>query len=92
MKRSRKVLLIALGIPVICVLLIAGLAALAVLTRSDPVYDYDDPESLWELAECTERYIIQTTDRGSSARKEALKRIRMHRLDLGKAEAMIRRT
>jgi TPR repeat protein len=73
MKRSRKLLLISLGIPVICVLLIAGLVALAVLTRSDPVFDYDDPESLWELAECTERYIVQTTDRGSSARKEALK-------------------
>ena len=72
MKRSRKVLLIALGIPVICVLLIAGLVALAVLTRSEPVFDYDDPEPLWELAERTERYILQSTDKGSSARKEAL--------------------
>jgi len=72
MKRSRKILLIALGIPVVCVLLIAGLVALAVLTRSDPVFDYDDPEPLWELAERTERYIIQSTDKGSSARKEAL--------------------
>ena len=58
MKKIRKILLIALGIPVICVLLIAGLVALAVLTRSAPAYDYDDPESLWELAERTERYII----------------------------------
>ena len=73
MKRSRKVLLIALGIPVICVLLIAGLAALSVATRSEPVYDYDDPEPLWELAERTERYIIQSTDKGSFARNEALK-------------------
>ncbi len=73
MKRSRKVLLIALGIPVICVLLIAGLVALSVLTRSAPVYDYDDPEPLWELAERTERYIIQSTDKESPARKEALK-------------------
>ena len=73
MKKYRKVLLIALGIPVICVLLIAGLVALAVLTRSDPVFDYDDPEPLWELAERTERYIIQSMDKGSSARKEALK-------------------
>lgn len=72
MKRSCKILLIALGIPVICVLLIAGLVALAVLTRSAPVYDYDDPEPLWELAERTERYIIQSTDRDSSARNEAL--------------------
>ena len=73
MKKSRKVLLIALGIPVICILLVAGLVALSVLTRSYPVYDYDDPEPLWELAERTERYIIQTTDKGSSARNEALK-------------------
>ena len=73
MKKRRKLLLIALGISVTCVLLIAGLVAFSELTRSDPVFDYNDPESLWELAECTERYIIQTTDRGSSARKEALK-------------------
>ncbi len=73
MKKSRKVLLIALGIPVIGVLLIAGLVALSVATRSDPVFDYDDPEPLWELAERTERYIIQSTDKGSPARKEALK-------------------
>ena len=73
MKRSRKVLLIALGIPVICVLLIAGLAALSVATRSEPVYHYDDPELLWELAERTARFIIQSTDKGSFARNEALK-------------------
>ena len=73
MKRSRIILLIALGIPVVCVLLIAGLVALSVATRSEPVYDYDDPEPLWKFAERTERYIIQTTDRGSSARKEGLK-------------------
>lgn len=73
MKKRRKILLIALGIPVTCVLLIAGLVAFSELTRSDPVFDYDDPESLWELAECTERYIIQSTDKGSPARKEALK-------------------
>lgn len=72
MKKKLKILLIALGIPAVCVLLIAGLVALAVLNRPAPVFDYDDPESLWELAERTERYIIQTTDRGSSARKEAL--------------------
>jgi len=73
MKKYRKILLIALGIPVIGVLLIAGLVALAVATRSEPVYDYDDPEPLWELTERTERYIIQSTDKGSPARKEAMK-------------------
>lgn len=73
MKKYRRILLIALGIPVICVLLIAGLVALAMLNRSAPAYDYDDPESLWELAERTERYIILSTDKGSVARKDALK-------------------
>ena len=87
MKRSRKILLITLGIPVICVLLIAGLVALFVLTRSAPVFDYDDPEPLWELAERTERYIIQTTDRGSSARKEALQALEdIALLDVSEAE------
>ena len=73
MKKKLKILLIALGIPAVCVLLVAGLVALGVLTRSEPGYDYDDPEPLWELAERTERYIIRSTDRGSSARNEELK-------------------
>ena len=72
MTKKRKILLIV-GIPVICLLLFAGLFVCAALSRSEPVFDYDDPEKLWQLAERTERYIIQSTERDSSARKEALK-------------------
>jgi len=72
MTKKRKILLI-LSIPAILILLFAGLFVCAALYRPEPEYDFDDPESLWMLAERTERYIIQSTDRGSSVREEALK-------------------
>ena len=72
MKKKHKILLIVCA-PVIFVLLIVGFFVCAVLFRPDPKYDFDDPESLWQLAERTERYIIRSTDRGSSARNEAMK-------------------
>lgn len=72
MTKKRKILLI-LALPVICVLLIIVVFVCAALFRPMPQFGFDDPESLWQLAERTERYIIQSTDRGSSARNEAKK-------------------
>ena len=72
MTKKRKILLIAAS-PVICLLLIIGFFVCAALFRPGPEFDFDDPESLWQLAERTERYIIRSTDRGSSAREEAMK-------------------
>ncbi len=75
MKKNRKILRIVLVVSTACVLLIVGLF-LSVTARPWPEtpVDYDDPESLWKLAERTEQYIIRANpDKGSSARKEAMK-------------------
>ena len=59
-KTNRKILRIVLAVSVACVLLIAGLL-LSVAARPWPEtpIDYDDPESLWQLAQRTEQYIIR---------------------------------
>jgi len=72
MTKKRKILLIAAS-PVICVLLVIVFFVCAALFRPEPEFDFDDPESLWQLAERTERYIIRSTDRGLSVREEAMK-------------------
>ena len=74
-KTNRKILRIVLAVSVACVLLIAGLL-LSVAARPWPEtpIDYDAPESLWQLAQRTEQYIIRANpDKDSPARKEALK-------------------
>ena len=75
MKKNRKILRIVLVVSTACILLIAGLF-LSVAARPWPEtpVDYDDPESLWVLAQRTEQYIIRANpDKESAARKEALK-------------------
>ena len=70
MKKKRKILLIALI--VLTLLGIIVVACLALNSHERPI-DYDDPESLWMLAERTEQYIIRANpDKDSPARKEAL--------------------
>ena len=59
---------------VLAVAILLGIAAYRDLNHSGTAPDYDDPESLWALAERTEKYIIQTNpDKDSPARKEAMK-------------------
>jgi TPR repeat protein len=73
-KTNRKILLIIMGISLFCDLLIVGLF-LSVAARPWPEtpIDYEDPESLWQLAQRTEQYIIRANpDKDSPARKEAL--------------------
>ena len=73
MSKTRKILFIVLGIPAACILLAVGLVIYAVMGGSNPQVDYDDPESLWLLAERTERYImLANPGKDSTARKEAL--------------------
>ena len=71
MKKIRTILLIALGVAILAV---AGFVKYVMREGTMPEPDYDDPESLWEIATRTERYIIRANPgRESSARKEALK-------------------
>ena len=73
MSKTRKILFIVLSIPAACILLAIGLVIYAVMGGSNPQVDYDDPESLWLLAERTERYImLANPGKDSPARKEAL--------------------
>ena len=73
MSKTRKILYIVLGIPAACILLLAGVVIYAVTGDSSPKVDYDAPESLWLLAERTERYILLANPgKDSPARKEAL--------------------
>ena len=74
-KTNRKILLIIMGISLFCDLLIVGLfLSVAAPPWPETPIDYDDPESLYLLAERTEKYIIRANpDKDSPARKEALK-------------------
>ena len=70
MTKKRKILL---TVPAICILVLAFFFLLFARGR-EIIAKYDDPESLWHLAERTERYIIRANpDKGSPARQEALK-------------------
>lgn len=74
-KTKRTILRIVLTVSVACVLLIVGLF-LSVAARPWPEapIDYEDPESLWQLAQRTEQYIIRANpDKDSPTRKDALK-------------------
>ena len=69
-KKKCIILLIALT----AVTLLGIIAVCIALNSHERPIDYDDPESLWMLAERTERYIIRANpDKDSPARKEALK-------------------
>ena len=70
-KKKRIILLSVLMVaPLLGIIIVVCLA----LNRDERRIDYDDPESLWELAERTEQYIIRANpDKDSPARKEALK-------------------
>jgi len=71
MKKIRTILLIVLGM---AVLALAGFVKYVMREGKMPEPDYDDPESLWEIATRTELYIIRANPgRESSARKDALK-------------------
>ena len=74
MKMKWKILLIVLSIPTVCIVVIAGiLLSFAARPWPEPPMDYDDPESLYSLAERTEKYIMRANpDKDSPARKEAL--------------------
>ena len=72
LKKKKRIILLS-------VLMVATLLGIIVvvclaLSRPERSVDYDDPESLWVLAERTEQYIIRANpDKDSPARKEALK-------------------
>ena len=74
-KKNRKILLIIMGISLFCDLLIVGLfLSVAAPPWPETPIDYDDPESLYLLAERTEQYIIRANpDKDSPTRKDALK-------------------
>ena len=73
-KKRKKLLLVLLTVPTICVTILAGIVVFDRLSRPVQVFDYDDPENLWRLAERTERYLIQANrDEDPSARREALR-------------------
>ena len=70
MKKKKRIILLI----VLTVLTLAGCIIVCIaLNRAKRPLDYDDPESLWVLAERTEQYIIRANpDKDSPARKEAL--------------------
>jgi hypothetical protein len=74
-KKCLKILLFALAVPVLIVLLVAGRILINLETGALPLpVDYDDPESLIDLADRTGRYIFRANpDRNSPARQAELK-------------------
>ena len=73
-KKRKKLLLVLLIVPTICVTILAGIVVFDRLSRPAQVFDYDDPENLWRLAERTERYLLRAhSDEAPSARREALR-------------------
>ena len=73
-KKRKKLLLVLLTVPAICVAILAGIVVFDRLSRPVQVFDYDDPENLWRLAERTERYLIRANcNEAPSARREALR-------------------
>lgn len=74
MTKKRKKLLVLLTVSTICVTILAGIVVFDRLSRPTQVFDYDDPEDLWRLAERTERYLLRAhSDEDPSARREALR-------------------
>ena len=73
-KKRKKLLLVLLTVPTICVTILAGIVFFDRLSRPVQVFDYDDPEDLLALAERMEKYIIRANpDRESPERIAALK-------------------
>ena len=74
-KKHLKILLIALAVPMLIVLLVAGRVLIDLETSALPLpVDYDDSEALIDLADRTGRYIFRANpDRDSPARQAALK-------------------
>ena len=73
-KKRKKLLLVLLTVPTICVAILAGIVVFDRLSRPVQVFDYEAPENLWRLAERTERYLIRAnSDEDPSARREALR-------------------
>ena len=74
MKKIRKILLIALGAPLFCLLMFATFLLIDMETDVMPLpFDYDDPEPLMFLAERTQQYIWRAyPGKDSAARKEAM--------------------
>ena len=73
-RRNLKILLIVLGAPLFCLLMLATFLVIDIETDVMPLpFDYDDPEPLMFLAERTQQYIWRAyPDKDSDARKEAL--------------------
>ena len=73
MKKRKKLLLVLLIVPTICVTILAGIVVFDRLSRPAQVFDYDDPENLWRLAERTERYLLRAnSDEDPSEQRAAL--------------------
>ena len=71
LKKKKRIILFS----VLAVVTLVGIVVVCLdLNNAKKPIDYDDPESLWVLAERTEQYIIRANpDKESPARKEALK-------------------
>ncbi len=75
MKRiNLKILLVVLGAPLFCLLMLATFLVIDIESDVMPLpFDYDDPEPLMFLGERTQQYIWRAyLDNDSDARKEAL--------------------
>ncbi len=72
MKKKKRIILL-IAVAVVTMLGIIVVVCLA-LSRPERPIAYDDPESLWVLAERTEQYIVRANpDKDSPERKETLK-------------------
>ena len=73
-RRNLKILLIALGAPLFCLLMLATFLVIDMETDVMPIpFDYDDPEPLMFLGERTQQYIWRAyPGRDPAERKEAM--------------------
>ena len=73
-RRNLKILLVVLGAPLFCLLMLATFLVIDIESDVMPLpFDYDDPEPLMFLGERTQQYIWRAyPDNDSDARKEAL--------------------
>ena len=73
-RRNLKILLVVLGAPLFCLLMLATFLVIDIETDVMPLpFDYDDPEPLMFLGERTQQYIWRAyPDKDSAERKEAL--------------------
>ena len=73
-RRNLKILLVVLGAPLFCLLMLATFLVIDIETDVMPLpFDYDNPEPLMFLGERTQQYIWRAyPDKDSAERKEAL--------------------